>query len=275
MRPLIAVFFAVVLSATQAWSLPDQGELEFQVVPWNETTQMGSRVAIFITGTDGPNGPVLPPDPGDEPIGSTLFRGSVDATRSSADWTLTQVDVTADDMTITVDLGFPIGEVQVELSDITLTMPFENVPDASGDPTTILKIDGVDDGSDVFFTDAECTECDDFGGKFTYSVDGDPIEEVALVGPLVLEMGSVSTPAAASVSALAGASEGSAITLEGTLSTGFAVDLGLAVFPLWIQADLDLLQVPEPGLGLLQTGALLPLVILARRRRRSGHGSVC
>jgi hypothetical protein len=251
LRSLVLAFFLVLLSASQAWSLQGQGALEFQAVEWDAAAETGSKMDFYVVETDGETGEVLPPNEGDQPIGSTSLSGRMNATRTGQAWTVTLLDMAAETVTIVVPIG-PVLEMPAELSNITLSMPFEGVPGTDGVPRTVSSVAGVDDGSSVSFVEEACVDCEDFGASFAASVDGGAIEEVALVDPLVLALGE----------------EDGTITLRGVLSAGIVKDVGVTA-AFWIEAQLDLLQVPEPGLGLLQVGALLPLVVLARRRRRS------
>jgi len=259
LRSLFLALFVALLSASPAWSLSSQGALAFEL-------RAGSEARFYQTGFDPETGDVLPRELGDVPIAQGGLSGTLDATREGQVWTVTDVAIAADDMsevTVLITIGSSSFPWTVDLSDIHLTMPFVHVPDADGILIDREQIAGADDGSILRFDadaddEVDCAGCDDFAVSVSVAVNAGDATKQAVVGRVALTMGE----------------EAGAITLGGTLAGGYPVsvsipDVDVDPIALWLESDLRLLQVPEPRLGLLQACALLPLLVLARQRRRS------
>jgi len=171
-------------------------------------------------------GEVLPPAPGDYPIGSTSLSGAVNVDREGRSWTVTLVDIAAEDFIVTI----PDIPLSLPVTDVTLTMPFLDVSEGGQDPVTVEWFVGKDDGSTLRFDaqdEVDCSGCDDFVAGFTFSLNSPPLDDLVLMGPISLDMGSADD----------------AITLKGTLGAGFVVVDMTSSLALWFEGDLDLIQV--------------------------------
>jgi hypothetical protein len=184
-----------------------------------------------------------PPDPEDEPIAVSALSGSLESRREGSIWTVTRVDLAAENVSIG---GIP-------LSELGLTMPFSGILDPSGTPQWVSSVTGIDDGSLLVFDEDEpgCAECTDFAVRFNYTLMTDPPAAIALIGPLELALGD----------------EGGSLTLGGTFEQGFVLGTLIGDIGLWIRGELDIIAVPEPSLPLLQSMALLVVGLLACPRR--------
>jgi len=192
-------------------------------------------------------GEAQPPEPAQEPVAVSALSGSVESQREGPIWTVTGVDMAAEDVSIDGIL----------LTDLGLTMPFDGILDPSGTPQWVSSLTGIDDGSLLVFDETECAECTDFAVSFNYTLMSDDPASIALISPLELALGD----------------EGGTLTLAGTLEQGFVV----VVFPLeiglWVRGELDMIAVPEPSWSSLQFMALLVVGLLAHPRRlRRGAG---
>jgi len=199
----------------------------------------GSVVELYEVDVVGEE--AQPPDPEDEPIEVSALSGSLESRREGSIWTVTRVDLAAENVSIG---GIP-------LSELGLTMPFSGILDPSGTPRWVTSVTGIDDGSLLVFAEMECAECTDFAVSFNYTLMTDPPASIALIGPLELALGD----------------EGGTLTLGGTFEQGFVLGTLIGDIGLWIRGELDIIAVPEPSLPLLQSMALLVVGLLARPRR--------
>jgi hypothetical protein len=242
-RPVVGV-----LCAVGSFLLCFVGGSAFaQGTPVAFEVQATSVVELYDVEVDVVSREAQPPEPAQEPLAVSDLSGSLESRREGSIWTVTGVDMAAEDVEISV----------ISLTDLSLTMPFSGILDPSGTPQWVSSLIGIDDGSLLAFDETACAECTDFAVSFNYTLMTDDPASVALISPLELAIGD----------------EGGELTLGGTFEQGFVVDTFLGEIGLWVRGELDMIEAPEPSLALLQSMALLVVGLLARPRRlRRGSG---
>ena len=240
----------VGLSPLSIWIELDLALREVAAPP-SDVVELREGSAVELYQVEVVDGVAQPPEPLQEPVAVSDLSGSVESQRESSIWTVIGVAMAADDVTIRA----------IPLTDLGLTMPFIDVPDASGTAQSKLILTGIDDGSLLIFDEDEptCPQCTDFAVSFNYTLASDDPVSIALIGPLELALGE----------------EGGHTTLGGTLEHGFVLGSPPFEIGLWLLGELDFIAVPEPSLLLIQSMALLAIGLLAvpHRLRRGATRS--
>jgi len=207
--------------------------------------QPGSEIRIYETAVV--NGEAQAPSPGQAPGATSALTGVAEANRDAALWSFSLVDLEAADTSILLS----IGPTPIDVTDISLDMPFAEVPDADGVLQTVSQLNGFQTGDVLAIDETACAGCTDFAASVGFTI-GLPFE-IALIAPLLLDV----------------TTDSSGTALSGEFSKGAALDLGTEI-GIWIEGDIDLVAAPEPSQGMLACAALVTLGLLSRRGRRGG-----
>ena len=209
----------------------------------------GSEIRIYETAVVG--GEAQPPALDQEPGATSALTGVVEGNRDADFWSFSLVDLEAADTSITLSIG------TVQVTDVTLDMPFTEVLDSDGVLQTVSQLNGFQSGAVLFIDETACAGCTDFAAALAFTVGLlDPVE-IALIEPLPLDV----------------TTDSSGTALSGSFAKGVVLDPGIGI---WIEGDIDLISAPEPSQGMLACVALVTLGLLSRsshrRRARSTVG---
>jgi hypothetical protein len=241
----------VPLGTLPLWIELDMVLVEVPVEPMEFfDIQPGSEIRIYETAVVG--GEAQPPTLGQVPGATSALTGVVEGNRDADFWSFSLVDLEAADTSIMLS----IGEVQV--TDVTLDMPFAEVPDSDWVLQTVSQLNGLQSGDVLSIDETACAGCTDFAAALAFTIGLlDPVE-IALIEPLPLDvtMDSMGT------------------ALSGTFAKGAVLNPGIEI-GIWIEGDIDLISAPEPSQGMLACVALVTLGLLSRSgHRRRARSSV-